>query len=65
MSIAMRKWLGRNVMLYRPTLVVHLEESFTGDWFPVYEAGPLRAKIFGVRVPLLWALGLIDLRKVS
>ena len=47
--------MARFIKLYRPTYLQSLERQADGCFVPNYTLGPLRARIFGVRVPVLWA----------
>lgn len=41
--------------LYRPMRLDGVQYS-QGSWIPIYSLGDLRARLFGIRVPVLWAL---------
>ena len=43
------------ITLYRPSSVQGLAPTPDG-WVVIYRLGDLRAKVFGIRVPVLWAL---------
>lgn len=44
--------LAKYIELYRPQYVAGIDEF----GYVKYELGHLRAKLFGIRVPVLWAL---------
>jgi len=50
----LRILLARFIVLYRPEYLMTLTPDASG-WHPGYELGPLRARLFGVRIPTLWA----------
>jgi hypothetical protein len=47
--------IARRIVLYRPQYLMGLERCADG-YTPRYELGDLRARLFGVRVPIHWAL---------
>ncbi len=54
--------MRRFITLYRPIYLVSItrtlstDRAFYNHMIPNYRCGDLRAKLFGVRVPVLWAL---------
>lgn len=42
------------MVIYRPQYVSGIEWDGS-NWIPSYGLGPLRARLFGIRVPILWA----------
>ncbi len=50
-SVQGGKRVKRFITLYRPTYVTGVRNNVV-----VYRCGDLRAKVFGIRVPILWAL---------
>ena len=65
LELRLRRFFGRHVTLYRPRYVTGFkwnerwmlpELGFTEPcWSPTYRVGDLRARVFGVRVPVCWA----------
>lgn len=54
----MHRWLRRVIRLYRPTYVTGA--VWSGDaWMLTYRTGDLRAQLWGVRVPIVWALSYV------
>lgn len=55
------RFIGEHICLYRPKYVIGIQQvdlTFMGlgrQWMPQYELGPCRARVFGVRIPILWA----------
>jgi hypothetical protein len=64
----LRTGLARKITLYRPERLMRLrwqeaplfriqgKDIGAKGWYPEYEVGDLRASVFGVRLPILWAL---------
>lgn len=56
----MRGWfnrlVGAHAMLYRPTYIAGIMRDKDGYFIPNYGVRDLRARLFGVRVPTLWAI---------
>lgn len=52
-------FLAKYITIYRPSYVQSIHKNSDGSWTPNYGLGWLRAKLFGVRVPILWALDLV------
>lgn len=52
-------FLAKHIGLYRPKFVERFERCSNGYWVPCYGLEPLRAKLFGIRVPVEWAFDLM------
>lgn len=46
-----REFIGHRIVLYRPKVILGIAEGHVH-----YGVGPLRAKVFGIRIPTLWAV---------
>lgn len=46
-------WIARRIVIYRPEYIQTI--AWSNGWLPTYTLGPLRAKVFGIRIPILWA----------
>lgn len=51
-------YLARHLVIYRPTYTSGFVQMGAG-WTPTYRVGDLRAQLFGVRVPILWAMNIL------
>jgi hypothetical protein len=49
-------FIRRHITLYRPTFVSGFIPSVHGGWEVCYGTGPLRARLFGIRIPVRWAI---------
>lgn len=47
---ALYRFCAKHLVSYRVPYLMGFN-----DCFPVYALGPLRARLFGIRVPVLWA----------
>jgi len=55
----MRQFFSNYVALYHPEYVTGFQRCNDGYWMACYGMGPLRASLFGVRVPVIWAFELL------
>ncbi len=48
--------IARNICIYRPKRLIGIAKNDEYNcYFPEYELGELRATLFGIPVPVLWA----------
>lgn len=51
----MRRFLAWYIVLYHPEHIEGFSRCSDGLWMASYGLGPLRVRLFGCRVPVLWA----------